>query len=117
MPGIHYPSGPRAGVETVGRSGSLLGVLADVEFHDVDIHLDESTVVVAYTDGVSEAQHDRELFGEQRILELVGHFDGRPLGDVLDRLVEAVLSFGGSPNRDDIAAIAVRQATDRLGPT
>jgi serine phosphatase RsbU (regulator of sigma subunit) len=100
----------------VGRPGSVLGVFPDVEFHDVDIHLDESTLVVAYTDGVSEARRNREQFGEERILELVGHFSGQAVDDVLKHLVDAVLEFGGRPNYDDIAAIAIRRATKEAGP-
>ncbi|HZB40117.1 MAG TPA: SpoIIE family protein phosphatase [Ilumatobacter sp.] len=101
-------------VDLVGRPGSLLGVFPDVEFHDVDIHLDEITLVVAYTDGVSEARRNREQFGEERILELVGRFSDHPVDGVLKHLVDAVLEFGGRPNYDDIAAIAIRPASKEV---
>jgi phosphoserine phosphatase RsbU/P len=94
--------------EFVGRPGTLLGMLADVELHDVELLVDESSVVVAYTDGVSEARRDRQLFGDERVLALVDQFSELPARDVLERLVGAALEFGGSPNRDDIAAIAIR---------
>ena len=84
--------------DIVGRPGTLLGVLTKVEFHDVDIELDEATVLVAYTDGVSEARRDRELFGEERILELVGSVHDEPADEVVfGRLVDAALDFGGEP--------------------
>lgn len=95
--------------EMVGRPGTLLGVLGDVEFHDVDIQLDESTVLVAYTDGVSEARRGHELFGDERIIQLVREASDDSADDVLDSVVSAALAFGGSPNQDDIAAIAIRQ--------
>ena len=100
--------GTSDGVGAVGTPGTLLGVFPDVVFHDVDVLLDESSVLVAYTDGVSEARRDGEMFGPARIVELVGRVGGRPVDEVLDRLVEAATDFGGTPNQDDIAGIAIR---------
>jgi phosphoserine phosphatase RsbU/P len=103
------------GVGLVGRPGTILGLFRDVEFHDVEIDLDETTMVIAYTDGVSEARRKREIFGEDRILELVERFRDHAVDDVLKHLVDAALEFGGRPNHDDIAAIAIRRATDQAG--
>ena len=97
-------------VGVLGRPGTMLGMFTDVEFHDVDIDLDRSTVLAAYTDGISEARRQGELFGEERIVELVGRFADQALDTLLDELVAAALDFGGSPNHDDIAAIALRVA-------
>jgi sigma-B regulation protein RsbU (phosphoserine phosphatase) len=99
--------------ELIGRPGTLLGILTDVEFHDVDVWLDASTVLVAYTDGVSEARRGRDLFGEERVVELVDKCQDLGVELVLARLVDAALDFGGRPNRDDIAAIAIRAAIDQ----
>ena len=85
-------------------------MLADATFHDVDIDIDHTSVLVAYTDGISEARRDRELFDEDRIVELVGRFAADPVDSILDDLVDAALDFGGRPNQDDIAAIALRPA-------
>ena len=64
--------------------------------------------LVAYTDGVSEARRDGEMFGPERIVELVGRVGDQPLDAVLDQLVDAAAEFGGTPNQDDIAVIAIR---------
>lgn len=100
--------GTSGGVGAVGRPGTLLGVLPDVMFHDVDLLLDESSVLVAYTDGVSEARRDGEMFGPERIVDLVGRVGDQPLDAVLGQLVDAAAEFGGTPNQDDIAVIAIR---------
>lgn len=102
--------GTADGAAQVGRPGTLLGVFPDVTLHDVDLQLDESTVLVAYTDGVSEARRDGEMFGPERIAEVVEPAGDESAETVLDRLVEAATEFGGTPNQDDIAAIAVRPA-------
>src|SRR6185312_6666451 len=71
--GGHPPPirGSSRGTELVGRPGTLLGMLADVELHDVDVLVDDASVLVAYTDGVSEARRDRQLFGDERVRTLV----------------------------------------------
>jgi hypothetical protein len=74
-------------------------------------------MVVAYTDGVSEARRNRQIFGEDRILELVDRFSDHGVDEVLEHLVDAVLEFGGRPNRDDIAAIAIRRSAKRDSPS
>jgi phosphoserine phosphatase RsbU/P len=106
-----HPAPVRAtstGAHIVGRPGTLLGVLATATFHDVDIDLDSATVLVAYTDGISEARRDTELFGEERILEHVARLNDEPIDHVLGQVVDAALDFGGRPNLDDIAAVAFR---------
>ncbi|MGA9277359.1 PP2C family protein-serine/threonine phosphatase, partial [Ilumatobacter sp.] len=100
------------GVDIVGRPGTLLGVLTDVEFHDTHVELDESTALIAYTDGVSEARRDGVMFGDERMLELVRDSSALSVDVVLDRLVDAALEFGGRPNQDDIAAIGIRAQVD-----
>jgi sigma-B regulation protein RsbU (phosphoserine phosphatase) len=93
---------------TIGFPDTLLGAIPNIEFHDVVIELDEHSTFVAFTDGISEARRQRELLGENRILQLVAATHHEPLDDMLEGLVNAALDFGGSPNKDDIAAIAVR---------
>lgn len=100
--------GTSDGAGAVGRPGTLLGMLSEAVFHDVDVPLDESSVLLAYTDGVSEARRDGEMFGPERIVELVGRVGGQSVDTVLDELVEAAVEFGGTPNQDDIAVIAIR---------
>ncbi len=61
---------------------------------------------------MSEARRDGELFGEEGIRELIGRVRDRPVDDLLHQLVDAALNFGGLPNQDDIAAIALRLPRD-----
>ncbi len=91
----------------VGRPGTILGFFEQVAFHDVEIALDHTSTLLAYTDGVSEARRGREYFGEQRIRDLVVDVDCSA-ADVAGALVEEVLDFQGDRPRDDIAIIAIR---------
>jgi phosphoserine phosphatase RsbU/P len=90
----------------VGRPGSLLGFFDAIEIHDVDVVLDEGDAVVVYTDGVTEARHRGEFFGEQRVNALVAA-DHPSAADLADRLLDAVLAFQHGVPRDDIAIVVV----------
>ena len=106
------PRQPRTAPKPVGRHGTLLGLLDHVTFHDVDLTLDESMLLIAYTDGISEARRDNEQLGEEALVALIGGVVDRSPAAVLDTIVETALQFGGSPNRDDMAAIALRPSSD-----
>ena len=95
-------------VRPVGRHGSLLGMLDEVDFADVEISLREADLLVAYTDGVTEARQGSTLLGEEVVGEMAKRFIDQPAGSVLDEIVNEALRFGGTPNTDDIAAIAIR---------
>ena len=95
-------------VELVGRPGTLLGLFADVEFHDVEIVLERSDLLFAYTDGISEARRGVKQFGEDNVLALVERMSDLPVDAIVDNMIAAVIEFGGTPNEDDVAAIAVR---------
>jgi len=95
-------------VELVGRPGTLLGLFAHVEFHDVEIVLERSDLLFAYTDGISEARRGVKQFGEDNVLALVERMSDLPVDAVVDHMIAAVIDFGGTPNEDDVAAIAIR---------
>ena len=94
--------------EAVGRSGPLLGFFDDVKFENVQVALKIDDVLVAYTDGVTEARRGHNLLGDRRLEALLVKVGRESPRAVLDQLVQSALLYGGSPNRDDIAAIAFR---------
>jgi sigma-B regulation protein RsbU (phosphoserine phosphatase) len=100
--------GGTAGV--VGHPGSLLGVFDDVKHEEVVVRLEPSQVLLAYTDGVTEARRGREFVGEDRVASLAERLSASTSQAILDALVAEALRFGGTPNLDDIAAIAIKLA-------
>jgi PAS domain S-box-containing protein len=96
-------------VEMMTCSGPLLGVpLRNVAFHQQAVELLPGDIVVMYTDGVTEAHHrGQELFGEDRLMQLIA--GTRPDVDaVADCIVDAVIAYGPSEPRDDLAVIVVQ---------
>ncbi|MFN8589389.1 MAG: GAF domain-containing SpoIIE family protein phosphatase [Candidatus Eisenbacteria bacterium] len=58
------------------RGGLLLGVLEDITLEHEDVALEPGDVLIAFTDGISEAANvEGELFGEQRVAEIVRALD------------------------------------------
>ena len=63
--------------------------------------------LVLFTDGVTEARREGELFGERRVLDTVRELRGVGAQDVSARLREAALEFA-SELRDDLQILTVR---------
>lgn len=98
-------------VHAVECTGTLLGVVEDPELVDVAVRLGPGDAIVLYTDGVTEARHGTELFGEDRLLEALASRAGRSAEEIAEGLELAVAAFRRSA-RDD-TAILVAQAVDR----
>ena len=96
--------------ETVGAPGTLIGSFAEVELHDASAFLRPGDAVVFFTDGVTEARHDDQFFGEERLKEILASCAGADAETVADRVLRAVLSFQDGLSADDIAVLVLRVA-------
>jgi len=63
-----------------------------------------------FTDGVTEAHRlgDYELFGEQRLREVIATTAGKAASDIARRIAQAALAFGGEPPADDTAILVLK---------
>lgn len=94
-------------VERVGVWGGLLGLFSDVKLMEETVQLRAGDLVVFFTDGITEAANDRELFGDDRLAQVLVERRGDSASEMLKHLIDAVLEFGGEP-RDDIAALVLK---------
>jgi serine phosphatase RsbU (regulator of sigma subunit) len=101
-------------VYPVGRPGTVLGLLPTIEVHEVTIELASGDVLLAYTDGVTEARSGDELFGEERLAGVLAEVDddfnaGDSAGQLADAVADAVLRAvtGFSSERDDVALLVL----------
>ena len=95
-------------VGELGGHGLALGIDSDQEYEVARDQLAPGTTVVLYTDGVLEARRDGELYGEERLDDLL-----RRRADLGPQaLAEAVLaeckSFAGGELSDDCAVVCLR---------
>lgn len=109
--GHHPPLVLRSGtgaVEPVGRLGTALGLLEEVELHDSHITLETGDLVCLFTDGLVEARAGRELFGSERVASVLATLGDRPTEDVATAIVDGVRGFHGQDLDDDLALLLLR---------
>jgi len=96
-------------VETLPSTGMILGAVEEPEVATWSGRLSEGEAMVLYTDGVTEARGPGgELFGEERLRELVGGCAGAAAEEVARRIEQAVLDFQRGEVRDDVAVLVAR---------
>ncbi len=91
-------------------TGTVVGLLPDAIYAQASIQLERSDVLLAFTDGISEAMnHEHEEWGEDRMIASV---DQRltqpncPAQQLLTSIFEAVDKFtAGAPQHDDMTLL------------
>jgi GAF domain-containing protein len=94
-------------VEQVGRPGTLLGVVPEVELSVVTFDLRAGDSVVLFTDGLIEARRDGEQFGNRGVHEVLSSCSGLTPGQIVSALEEAVTAYGRGEPRDDMAILVL----------
>ena len=96
------------GVELLEPTGPLLGPMAG-EWSTETVQLTPGSVMVAYTDGVTEARGpDDEEFGEERLRAVVAARAGEHPSRVIGTCMDTIHDFLEGPPRDDLTLVAVR---------
>jgi sigma-B regulation protein RsbU (phosphoserine phosphatase) len=89
-------------------TGPLLAMDPNAAYYSRDLPLRPGDFVVLYTDGLSEARSGGQVFGEERIGNIVRRDPGQDASLICKTLIEAARDFS-SPLVDDIAILAVRR--------
>jgi sigma-B regulation protein RsbU (phosphoserine phosphatase) len=97
-------------VQTFGRPGTLLGLLPDPELRDSRTSLRTGDSLILFTDGVTEArgQTDRNLYGHDRLHDVVAGLGDMSAGHIADAIQQAVLAFSGGQISDDTVALVLK---------
>lgn len=92
------------------KSNLAVGLIEDFPYEAEHIDLKPGTRLIAYTDGVTEAENaDLELYGNDRLLEEVGRIT-RDMDNkaAVDQIYRSVLAFtNGNPQNDDITIMSI----------
>jgi sigma-B regulation protein RsbU (phosphoserine phosphatase) len=91
--------------------GIPLGMLPDFTYEQESVQLEDDSILVAYSDGVTEAMNVKEeMFGEERIAAVIDQHKDAPASEIIDHLVSAVKTFAaGHPQSDDITVVVMRR--------
>jgi serine phosphatase RsbU (regulator of sigma subunit) len=101
-------------VEEVAIQGTLLGLLSDVSFEELELVLAPGDVLVAYTDGVTEARNPGgAFFGTDGLAHMLPGCTGRPAAWVARRIELAVTEHQSGVTPDDIAIVVVQGLPER----
>jgi serine phosphatase RsbU (regulator of sigma subunit) len=105
--GHNYPILIHNGVSELKLAGLPLGIDGDTEYEERSIPLEPGSSVVFYTDGIVEAVNDEgELFGFERLLELLGTRQDLSPKDMVHFVVQTVQNFVGvAPQSDDMTIV------------
>jgi sigma-B regulation protein RsbU (phosphoserine phosphatase) len=91
--------------------GLVLGAFEEITLEEREISLDLGDMILLYSDGVTDATNaEGEVFGEERLRQLVRENVGLPARALLDTILAAIERFtGGAAQYDDMTLVAVRR--------
>ncbi len=101
----------RGVVSDLYTEGSLpVGLLPDAEFTASKLKLEPEDTLVLFSDGITEAESlTRELYGFQRLHELLTGWQEESLQSVQKLVFDSIESFSrGAPQSDDMTLLVVR---------
>jgi sigma-B regulation protein RsbU (phosphoserine phosphatase) len=92
-------------------TGPVVGLLPDAEFHEGHEAMAPGDVLVAFTDGIVEAedQHGAE-FGDERVIAVAQQSLGAPALEIFEKiLVGAFSHIAGNGFRDDATLVVIKR--------
>lgn len=96
------------GVEEPATAGMLLGLFDQVTFTPAEVTLRPGDLLLAYTDGVTEARSGHSQFGRQRVMRLLDTAGDHGPQQVITAVLDAVRGWQGGKPQDDIALLALQ---------
>jgi sigma-B regulation protein RsbU (phosphoserine phosphatase) len=109
-PAVLY-SAVSASFRELGGDGIALGVVENAAYRDyVQQGWESGAVVVIGTDGITETRNSSgELFGSERVREIIRANASRSAADIQAAVIAAVQAFrGDAPQEDDVTLVVVK---------
>jgi serine phosphatase RsbU (regulator of sigma subunit) len=97
-------------VRPLRATGPLLTLDRDAKYFSREVPLELGDLALLYTDGLAEARSGEQLFGEERIANLLRRESGAEPTVLCKTLLEAAQDFASGPISDDIAILSIRRA-------
>ena len=90
-----------------------VGVMPDWNFTEQETEMAPDRILFLYTDGLTEAENaQQELFGEQRVTDIVKAFKGSPQ-ELIETMADAVRQFvGNTEQSDDLTMLTIRYTSE-----
>ena len=110
-PPFVFSPGPDGTHLELSRTGMPLGILPEEAWEQGRVSLDAGSILVGYTDGITENHNEAmEFFGEDRLAAVVEANLNQPAKMLLESVLETVQGFSGSrPRGDDMTLLVVKR--------
>jgi sigma-B regulation protein RsbU (phosphoserine phosphatase) len=98
-------------MEALEVTGLVVGAFPFAEYEEKELALAAGDTLVAYTDGIVEPENAYgEMFGEERLRDLLAKHAGAEDGEMIARVMEAVEQWTGSTElQDDMTMLVARR--------
>jgi serine phosphatase RsbU (regulator of sigma subunit) len=96
-------------VHGLDAAGLILGIDAGQDYEDVRDDLPPGGSLVLYTDGVVEARRDGELYGTERLDELLSEHWDLPPRRLARAVADDARQWAGGELTDDLAVVVIRR--------
>ncbi|MDH7602436.1 MAG: MASE3 domain-containing protein [Armatimonadota bacterium] len=90
-------------------TGIPLGIDADADYEEGRMTLELGSVLLLYTDGISEARSGKRLLGAEGIEQQLSKCESQTSEDVAKCVHRMAVEFAGGELKDDAAILAVRR--------
>ncbi|MGD0870133.1 MAG: SpoIIE family protein phosphatase [Bryobacteraceae bacterium] len=92
-------------------TGTVVGAFASATYEEKTISLEHGDMLVAYTDGIVEPENAYgEMFGEERLQELLTKYARTDSSEIIARAMEAVVEWTGEGElQDDMTMVVARR--------
>jgi sigma-B regulation protein RsbU (phosphoserine phosphatase) len=100
-----------ADFQMLNSTGTVVGAFPFARFEERTVPLEHGDILVAYTDGICEPENAYgEMFGEERLKDLVAKYSKADSSEIIARTMEAVNQWTGSTElQDDMTMVVVRR--------
>jgi sigma-B regulation protein RsbU (phosphoserine phosphatase) len=96
--------------QTLEPTGTVVGLFPAADYGEQTVPLEAGDILVTYTDGVAEPENVYgEMFGEERLRELLLRYAHADSSEIIARVMEAVIHWTGEGELQDDMTMLVAQ--------
>ena len=99
-------------IEELSNGGMIIGMFAHAAYEETEIQLQSGDVLLAFSDGVTEAHNPQEEeFDEEPLKDLLRRAAALPVQEMAAKILEELKAWmAGAPQHDDLTFILMRVA-------
>ena len=100
----------RSDVTLLTKGGPIIGAFNDCAYEQESIQMESGDLLIAYTDGVTEARNaDDQEFGEAHLHQIIHSLAYMPAQALSERIVQSVREWCGDvPPHDDLTLVVMK---------